>query len=178
MSLLDRLNAARSRASNGGLPVRRNDATLYAILSDCLSICEDVERDGLHEQLRDALRVEVSGLNPAGRGRKYAERDSDACVLVCRYVLEGRDNRNSTYRYASTLREAMRRQIGSGDLAGWLTENGGVRALFLSRPVDRRTSSLRTLHLKSAVTVPLSGWFSVTLQWDGQGYFDVKEATP
>ena len=180
--ILARLDAARATAEAGSIPLRRTDAALYATLAECLGICEDVIRDGLEKDLRGAVRVSVDFRNPElkgrsnsnnGRGRRYAETGSDAFILVCRYVLAGRDNRNSYYRYATTLREAAKRQIGSGSLVAWLTENGGVRALYLRRPGLEETMERRTLHLNSPVTFLKSAPFNLTLKYDGKGFFDV-----
>lgn len=175
MNIRERLIAARNRASNGGIPIRRKDAALYSLLSECLGICEDVLRDGLLPELREAIRVSVDirGANNAGKGRRYAETTSDAYILVARAVLSDVDNRNSVYRYAVTLREAGKRQIRSADLVQWLTDNGGVRALYLARPLDACDASTKTLHLNSAVEYPKSGTFTLTLRWDGIGFFDV-----
>lgn len=172
-----RLAAARARAHQGGLPVRRKDGRLYAVLAECLSIAEDVIRHGQITELREALRVSVNvrGHGNAGRGRRYAEAGSDAFVLVARAVLEGVDNRNSVYRYAATLREAARRGIAACDLAEWLARNGGVNSLFRRRPVVARTMSTRTLHLNAPVEVPKGRPFTITLQGDGRGFFDVLD---
>jgi hypothetical protein len=136
----DRLRAARHTATQIGIPARRKDADLYRLLAVCLSVCEDVDSDGLQEELRAAVAVSVDERNPDiwgngraesnnGKGRRYVEKGSDSYILVSRFVLEKVDSRNSIYRYAAALREAGRRNIRSHDLPDWLTENGGVRSL-------------------------------------------------
>ena len=130
-SLGESLHRLRSEALALGVPTRRRDSELYQLLASCLEICETVERDGLHGELRSHIRTESSG--GSGRGRRYVETKTSAAVLVCRYVLEGRDTRNSNYRYAEALRSAAEMQIRSGDLAEWLSKNGGVRGLMPDR---------------------------------------------
>jgi hypothetical protein len=169
------LEAARVVAVNGGLPVRRKDGTLYALLAKCLAICEKVQRERIEDDLREAVRVRVNirGQNNKGKGRRYAENGSDAFVLVCRYVLSD-DARNSPYRYATTLREASRRQIPSDDLFEWLTENGGVQALFLTRPLEAKSARCKIFHLTESIEYPKAGEFTVTLAYDGRGHFIPK----
>jgi hypothetical protein len=175
--LQERLDAARVVAHNGGIPIRRKDGTLYRLLADCLSICEMVEAEGLEAELRAAIRVPASAGN---RDKKYAEVGSDAPILVCRYVLRD-DVRNSAYRYSACLREARKRQIRSEDLAAWLDQNGGLNTLWMSRPLTEARLTRRTLHLNDAVTVPKRGHFTLTLEADARGFFNVitpPEAQP
>jgi hypothetical protein len=173
-----RLDAIRKRASDGGMPVRRKDRQLYGVLADCLTLCEDVEREGLLPELRRAVRVSVDirGQGNAGKGRRYVETGSDVFILVSRFALEGHDNRNSFYRYASTLREAAKRQIRGADLEEWLSSNGGVKALYLSRPVVTKSYCLRTIHLRDSIEYPRNRSFTITLRWDGQGAFFVEKS--
>jgi hypothetical protein len=182
--LAAKLDKAKETAYNGGVPVRRKDGALYRLLAECLAICETVERDGLQDELRELLRVSVDVRSPeiwaqgrprsdgnAGRGKRYAEKDSPTPVLVCRYVLEG-DARNNPYRYAACLVQAMTLQISSSDLAEWLAENGGLNTLYKTREREQPRVT-KTLHLNSQVTVPHSGVFTLTLRRDHRGFFDV-----
>ena len=183
-TLTDRLYAARNHAVQSALPMRRKDRQLYGVLAECLGICQDVIRDKAEGQLRDAVRVSVDERNPeiwgkgraagnAGRGKRYAERTSDAYVLVCRFVLEGSENYATRSRYAAALREAAKRQIAPDDLVNWLASNGGVRALYLRRPNVKPVMSSKTLYLNSPVTFRAGEAFTVTLQYDGIGGFHV-----
>lgn len=140
--LRSRLDAARARALEMGVPSRRSDSQLYEMLAECLSIVDWVERDQLQEELRESVRVSVGcrGQGNAGRGRRFTQAGSDSFVVVCRWVLEGVDTRNSVYRYARALREAGARQISPEELPRWLRENGGVRALC--RPAESSAASL------------------------------------
>jgi hypothetical protein len=186
MNLHDRLEQARNHAYNGGLPVRRKDGKLYAILAECLSICEEVIRDQKEDELRAAVKVSVDCRNPevwgkgraagnAGKGKRYAESTSDAYILVARYVLEGVDNRNSVYRYASTLRAAGERQIASSDLVEWLENNGGVVALYRERLDRAPLRSTKTLYLDRPVSFQIGVEFSVKVVALGGGKFAVLD---
>lgn len=165
-ALVTLLDSARAKAMTDGLPARRKDAGLYAVLAGCLFLVEKVERDGLHDELYAACRARLSR-------RRFIMAKNEVPLLVCRYVLEGADNRNSVYRYAATLKQAHQRQIGAAALAAWLADNGGVRALFLRRPLNKTTALTKVLHLNSAIEVPTSGPFAVTLVSDGMGFFNV-----
>jgi hypothetical protein len=184
--LLDRLNLAREHAHNGGLPIRRKDGKLYHLLAECLTICEEVQAAGMFEELRQLARVSVNERKPRGtvaraesnngKGRNYVEANSDAYILVCRYVLAGVDERNSSYRYATTLREASRRGIAGADLVGWFGENGGVNALYRPTTMKADTNQTRQLYLNQRITFPREGEFTITLRHDGKGFFDVVTA--
>jgi hypothetical protein len=94
---------------------------------------------------------------------------------VSYYVLAGLDGRNSHYRYATTLREAAKRQIAAGELVGWLGENGGVNALYRPTTMLRAAHQTKSLHLNQRITFPREGSFTLTLRHDGKGFFDVVE---
>jgi hypothetical protein len=179
------LEQARERALNGGFPIRRKDGALYALLAECLAICEEVISTNMFEELRRLAVVSVNHRQPRGtvtraesnngRGHNYVEKNSDAFILVSRYVLSGSDERNSSYRYATTLREAYRRNIPSDQLKDWLTENGGVQALFLTRLVNAKSARAKTLHLTEAIDYPKTGEFVLILEYNGRGHFIPKK---
>lgn len=172
--LIDRLNTARIHALNGGVPMRRTDAALYTLMAECLAIIEDVERDNLHDELRSAIKVDGVGL----AGRRYVESKADASIMVCRYVLAGNDTRNSTYRYALSLREARRRQIRSDTLTDWLRSNGGINTLYKTRSTETKSNIVRTLHLNAPVTVTPGEWLNIRIRRDPRGFFDVAIISP
>lgn len=153
------------------LSQRRKDLDLYQLLADTLAICEEVEREGMLEEMRDAVRDQAAN----GRNRVYTEQGSDVYVVVGRAVFEPEINRAASWRYSAALREAAQRQIRSHELADWLRANGGVNTLFRGRGVMRRTLSTKTLHLNQQITVPKDQEFTVVLQMDGRGFFNVKE---
>jgi hypothetical protein len=173
-----KLDSVRRQAIAGGLPVQRRDRDLYSILSACLEICEEVQRDGLEKQLREYVRVSVAGtglsVDEARKGRRYAYPSSDAYVLVCRCVL-GSETMQLRSKYAHALREAARRQISWRDLSEWLRNNGGVLALYNSRPgVGKRGGGVRVLHLTTAIDPCKDGKpFTITLRNTGDGFFEV-----
>lgn len=173
--LADRLHAARDLALRSGVPARRKDSELYRLLADCLAICELVERDGLKERLREEIAVSVNIRNQSnkGKGRRYVELGSDIPVTVCRFVLDGVDNRSSVYRYATCLREAAKRQIRSDALVDWVQKNGGLVTLYQGRKRGVTQFQVKTLHLNSRVNVPKDGMVTLTLRRDMRGFFDV-----
>lgn len=174
--ILKLLDDAKKRAFNGGLPIRRKDGSLYAVLAGCLFICEKVQREQLEDELRNVVKVsvDVRGENNAGKGRRYVFKESDAFTLVARYVLNN-DGRNSVYRYAMTLREANKRGITSGELQKWLLEEGGVQALFLTRDVPGRTHRTKTLQLSESIEYEQGVSFTLVLEFNGKGVFEVKK---
>lgn len=170
MNLLDRLTAARARATRGGIPMRRTDEALYGLLAEIKHICEDVTRSGAEEQLRELYWQR--GL-ASGARRRYIEAGADVHILVSRYILDDEDTRNSTYRYALALREADKRQIRAVDLAGWLREHGGVNALYRTRETSERALETRTMHLTSPVRCTIGTPLTLTVRRRADGAFDV-----
>jgi hypothetical protein len=171
-SLLERLEQVRHHADTGGLPVRRKDAALYALLAECLSICEWVRQEKQEDQLRQHLLARLRAGKITGRAR-YVERASDVYTVVCRYALGEWDTRTNYTRYAVALREAAKRQVTGERLADYLREAGGIMALFNGRPNPERWLTSRTLHLNQSVTVPKDAIFTLTLRRDGNGFFNV-----
>jgi hypothetical protein len=169
-ALLERLSAARQQAAKGGIPMRRTDDVLYALLAEMKAICEDVTRAGAEDELR-ALYWQ-RGLE-AGSRKRYIEAGTDVHIMVARYVLDGEDNRNSTYRYALAMREAEKRQVCAADLATWLRGSGGINALYKQRETAHRAREARTLHLTSAVTCMTGVPITLTLRRRPDGFFDV-----
>lgn len=185
-SLRDMLDAAKRTAQNGGLPVRRKDGTLYRMLAECLAVCEVVQREGREDELRALIRKSIDARNPGiwgqgraesnnGRGRRYAERGSDAFILVCRYVLPETETTAARSRYSNALREASKQGITSDQLPAWLAEHGGVNTLFKARRVIATDVTTRTLHLNDSITAPKQGQFTVTMEMDHRGFFNVIE---
>jgi hypothetical protein len=170
MNLADRLKAVRDKAQHNGLPMRRTDASLYDLLAEIKAICEDVTRDGAVDELRQIYWQQ--GLR-SNKRKRYVETGADVHILACRYVLDTQDSRNSTYRYALALREADKRQINAASLTEWLTDNGGVNALYKARVTEFKRRMVKTLNLTSAVEVAGSEAFSLTLRRLPNGFFEV-----
>lgn len=170
--LQSRLEELRRLTLTGGVPVRRKDAVLYEALAKCLSLCEYIQQERLEADLRAALTVPGEGRQ--GKGGQKVKATSDVYQMVVRFAFGSPKDRSSIVKYAQTIREAAARQIGSQRLAAWLAANGGTRALYLKVRADNGArGSQRTLHLNEAVDFPKSGAFSITLRYDGKGFFDV-----
>lgn len=150
---------------------RRKDGELYAILARCLHFCET----HIFPETLDAMKEHViQRMKDAGRKRVYFEEGADVYLVVGRYVFEGTTvNRAATWRYTATLREAAKRQIRGHDLADWLAENGGINALFKTRPVEARDVTTKTLNLTTPITVPKGEEFCLTLRALPTGFMEV-----
>ena len=167
--ILARVETLKERAALFAGVRRRDD--LYAALGACLTLCEDIRLARQEEEVRAAIAAKAKG----ARSRTYAETETDVHVLLCRYIFEHEgEARHGAWRYGVSLREAAKRQISGADLPAWLASNGGLRALFLARPVEARSLSTKTLHLTSPITAPKEEPFTVTLRYNGQGAFDVE----
>lgn len=151
------------------LTKRRKDGELYSVLAEVLSICEDVERLGLVDQMREAVRNQTTD----GRNRVYTERGSDIYVVVGRAVFEPEVNRSASWRYSACLREAGKRKIKSQELVGWLADNGGINTLFKGRGVLSKSVTTKTLNLNQSIEVDKHKPFTITLKMDNRGFFDV-----
>lgn len=156
---------------------RRKDIDLYEVLADCMALCERARDTGELKRLQDDfLARERARARERGRRRRtYFERDADEYLIVGRYVFEPEVSRAACWRYTATMREAAKRQISPANLVTWLREQGGINALFATRPVAARTAKTKTLHLTSAVTVPKDAPFTLTLQREPNGFFRVVE---
>lgn len=153
--------ARRCRAEAAQISDRHKGGTLpalYRVLAGCLELCErcadPAERDELERLVLD---------QPHSGNRRYVERGSDVYVLVCRYVFHA-DTRANASRYSHCLRQAGKLGIESRDLPGHLTEQGGLNALYMRRPVERTTTDTKTLRLTESITCPKTGRFTVTLE--------------
>lgn len=163
--IVSELAACRSLASDDLLR-RMPRPDLHRLVARCMGLAERCERDPADfATLHAAVRVDGIGLT----GRRYVEFDTDAYLLVCRHVFD--HDRSRGWRYAAVMREAAKRQIGSGDLASWLAENGGMNALFLVRPLTRTTVSAKVIRLTKQIEMPKHGPIVLTLQREPDGLF-------
>ena len=142
---------------------------LYGVLADTLAIVERADRDPTDRERLNARLIE----QPHAGNRRYVERGSGLCTLVCRYVFHGSPNRANLYRYAEALRQAQTLQLNSENLVSWLKANGGVNALYFRRPIEPRSASLRVLRLLTPVSFPKDADFTLTLRWTDQNAFRV-----
>lgn len=172
-SVAEQAEALRQRAEAGPIGKRHSSFELYALLADCMALAERVAAD---EKEFNELRMSMTLRGVDGGPRRYVERDSDEYILVCRYVFSDGNaskERSNASRYAHALREAARQQINSRTLNEHLRTKGGVNALFLRRPLSARTSTIKTLYLTEAITVPKGCPFTVSLSRRIDGSFDV-----
>lgn len=150
---------------------------LYGALGECLALCQYVMGEGLEEELRSAVEEPPTG--PRGKGSRKVKGTSDVFHVVCRFAFGNPKDRSSIVKYAQAIREAAARQISSHDLAGWLEKNGGTRALYLKARADGGfPGSRKTLHLNQPFNFPLRGPFTLVLQYDGKGFFDLLNSNP
>lgn len=168
-----RLSALRAEAHSGGLPVRRSDAKLYALLGQCLTLCEDIARDKLEDELRAAVREARPEGDTRKRGR-YAQSSSDIYTLVARSVMQDRGAQPNYSRYASVMRQAYARQIAGVDLAEWLATNGGARSLYRT-VADGGEQKVWSIQLTAPLALPTDRPFTLRLESDGAMSFRCLE---
>ncbi|MGL4396602.1 MAG: hypothetical protein ACRCS9_08700 [Hyphomicrobium sp.] len=123
---------------------------------------------------------EIRGLvvqQPNDGKRRYVERGSDEYILVCRFVFDGLKtaaaDRSNASRYAHCLRQAAKKGLKSAELAKHLSENGGVNALFLRRPLEATTVTTKSLSLTKAITVTKGETFTLELRRRKDNFYDV-----
>ena len=169
------IKALRGRASFF-TKKRRADITLYRLIADCMALCEHCERERLTDKVRDAY---ASAISKDGKRRSYFERGSDVFRIIGRAVFDPDGStgpQGGYHRYVVVMREAHKRQIAAADLAEYLANNGGVMALFNSRPTVAREVTTKMLHLTSPVTVRKGEAFTLRLRRLDTGMFEVLEA--
>lgn len=148
---------------------------LYRVLAPCMELCERAERDKSEEE---KLRALVADQPAHGRNRVYVEANSDIYTCVCRFIFSDPKRRTESFRYAAALREAAKRQVGSGDLVSYLSKNGGVSALYFARPLAVSSVKTKTLHLTEPTHVHRDREFTLTLRWQTDNSFKVLENIP
>lgn len=153
-------------------PVRRSDQELYGVLSACLHMAYRVQREGIFEDVKSAF---IKQERSRKEGKNYhVDSRSDIPLVIGRLVFTEEKGRNAAYRYCVVLREAMEREIQPQELVSYLTENGGMNALYRHR--DRKikgSEKKQTLFLLDPITVPTSGKFILELEDAGSGYYKV-----
>lgn len=154
-------------------PIRRADAKLYGTLAAFLHMANRAEQEQLVDELAQTF-IDRMKQRRSNKNRTYFNSNPDAALVVGRLLFEdaGMD-RNTLWRYTAAIREAQGRRIKPGKLVEWLTNNGGVNALFKSRRVESRSRSTRTLHLRDSVEMPKDEPITLTLQDDGSGFYRV-----
>ena len=169
--LLDMVISARKDAEFF-IGKRRKDIELYALIGKVQIICEIAQGTTMQSALEKAVVEKTKALRSSNRA--YFEKDADIFRIVGRYVF-GPLDRNSGWRYAATIREAHKRGIAGKDLPRWLSENGGLNALFRARPTSTKQYSGKTLFLRQAISFEPDTPFTITLIRRSDGLFDVVE---
>lgn len=163
----------RKLAESGPIGKRHSSFELYDLLAGCMALAERCADAAVHEEMRGLV---VEQHHRTGQNRRYVERGSDAYILVCRYVFSNLRSagaeRSNASRYAHALREAAKQGITSATLGAKLRE-GGINALFLSRPLAARTVTTRTLYLTEPITVDKAQPFTLTLRRTADNRYDV-----
>ena len=163
-AMIQRVHAASGRARAVLSSRRRKDRDLYALLADLLRLAEDVEAQGLTDDLRTAYARELRTDDGDQRSRRYVETTTTACTLVARYVLDRQSQdqtmRAATHRYGKALSRAWDMGIGSADLAAYLAENGGVWALAASD----KTGAVKGIRFTTAAELPRTPGARFTLR--------------
>lgn len=145
---------------------KRNRSDLYQVISDCMSICEQAERRGFTKRIREMVEVRKSE-------SETLDPKADHIDIIGRYIFEPTSGKNNAWRYIASIREAYKRQLSSETIIQWLTNHGGLSALFFERKVTRDTVSTRLLRLNSTIILPKRGTFTLKLKRTYNGYFDV-----
>jgi hypothetical protein len=144
---------------------------LYDVLAPCLEMCERCdastdERETLNAFLAESIMVEGK--------KRYVERKSDIYTRVCRYVFST-SNYTNICRYAHCLREAVKLDIKSPDIAKYMRENGGVNGLYFRRPINLAIVRTSTFRLTKPVEIYRDREFTLTLRWTKENRFEVIE---
>ncbi len=144
---------------------------LYRVLAQCMTLCIAVARSNTARDELRALIAESAG----DKDRAYIQLSSDAYGVACRYVFDGDESRANISRYAHALREAGKMGLDGETVFTHLKDNGGVNALYLRRPLAARTVAAKLIRLDRTITFPKVGYFTMTLERNGDGSFNVIE---
>lgn len=165
MSFLDDITRAQAKARSTPLGHRSPKHELYALLGECMELARRArfntqERQQLHRLVREDNRHNKKG--------RWVEAETDTYLLVCRFVFYDParvgSERTAAWRYATVLRQAGLRQIKPAELGEFLRDNGGMASLVLTRPVEAKEISAKTLRLDRAVTVAKGAAITLTLR--------------
>lgn len=165
----EQLESVRETAAAEIGPLRRPGSTpvLYRILADCLALVERCQANPAdHAELRERFMA-----RPAAGNRRFVERRNEVWNMVTRYVFEPINPAERTHaaranacRYAMALREAQAKGIGSQQIFTVLSEEGGINALFLARPLERTKIATKALRLRDQIEYPKGGTIRLVLR--------------
>lgn len=165
----------RAAAEAGPIGKRQSSMELYRLLASCMALGKRCMAD---QDDRSEMRRLVSGQGIKGQ-RRYVEAQSHPYLLVTRYVFHNlkssSGDRSNASRYAKALLQADKMNLGPNELAKFMWDNGGVNALYLSRPLDAATVTTKFLHLKRSVTVPKQGTITLKLRRTIDNRYEVLE---
>jgi hypothetical protein len=167
----------RQAAHAGPIGKRHSSFALYDLLAECMALAARCCNPEARLELERLIQTE----KPSAGKRRYVEKQSDEYILVCRFVFPNGSRaaeRSNASRYAHCLREAAKRQIGSASLADFLKNEGGLNALYLTRPLLRTTVTTKAIRLAESAELPKHGEFCLTLRRRADGAFDVMDCSP
>jgi hypothetical protein len=164
----------RKIAEAGPIGKRHSSFELYRLLGQCAVLADRCATGQENAELRSL----VAQRSQRGH-RTWVERGSDEFTLVCRFVFgdlrsKGAERSNAS-RYAHCLRQARRLGIKSPDLAHHLSEQGGVNALFLVRPLEATSVMTKCLNLTTSISVPKAEPITLTLQRTSDNRYEVLQ---
>ena len=118
---------------------------LYAILSDCLALCIDPQRNDPKSALRESLNVYREAKNAK---RKIQENTPFETVIV-RFVFEESNpvesesiSRSQASVYSAVLRKAIDANVAPADFAAWVKKSGGLDKIRREREENEQKQSI------------------------------------
>jgi len=132
------------RASYDALLNNHSDF-LYAILSDCLALCVDPQRNDPNSALRESLNVYREAKNAK---RKIQENTPFETVIV-RFVFEESNpiesesiSRSQASVYSAVLRKAIDANVAPADFSSWVKKSGGLDKIRREREETEQKQSI------------------------------------
>ncbi len=156
-NIVELADALRLRCE--GAIKRNSDFALYGVLAGILQLCE--MDASAHSELREECKNKQLVTD---KNRTYFETKSDIFIVACRYVFNNEKKYANISRYATSLRIASEdKGVTSENLVTYLSKNGGINALYLSRPMIRTTVKTKCLRLANEITVDKNKEFTIRL---------------
>ena len=171
-SITGEAHRLRGIAESGPIGKRHSSFELYDLLAGCMALADRCKQPDEYNEIKRLVMQQ-----PSKGNRRYIEKGSDEYILVCRFVFgnlrSAGAERSNASRYAHCLREAAKQGVTSKTLAKTLSDNGGINALFLSRPLEATTFTTRCLNLAAPITIAKDEVFSLTLRRMADNRYDV-----
>ena len=125
--------------------LNKHSDLLYAILSDCLALCVDNQRNDPKSALRESLEVYREAKNAK---RKIQENTPFETVIV-RFVFEESNptesesiSRSQASVYSAVLRKAIEANVAPTEFAAWVKKSGGVDKIRREREETEKKQSI------------------------------------